>query len=368
MTRKLFFAVIYSVDADELAVTIAGNLLAEERIMQFDEENNFEASVSEHPRSKKTSGWRIFWSVILVLSIIVNVFLMVVVIGLSAFLISGRQQFFTETIIREGPATSKVVIIDLKGIIDAETSDELGAQIKKAGKDHNVKGLIIRINSPGGTVFASDEIHNRILSFKKQTHKPAVAFMQGVAASGGYYASVACDRLVASPTAITGSIGVIMSHFMLKGLLEDKLGIQPTIIKSGEKKDWPSPFKQMTEQQKQYINEKLIQPAYERFVSVIASGRAELDLAQVKELADGSIFSAEEAVSKKLIDKTGYLQTAIELVKSLAGIKKAQVVEYQRPFSIRNLLRLKTNSLWQLNQSTIYNITTPELMYLWTVP
>jgi len=131
----------------------------------------------------------------------------------------------------------------------------------------------VRIISPGGSVGASDRIHHEILRFRDKTSKPAVAFMQTLAASGGYYASVACDKIISEPTAITGSIGVIMNHLVLKELLEEKLGISPVVIKSGPRKDWPSVFSEVTDEQKQYVTDKLINPAYDRFVQLVVQGR-----------------------------------------------------------------------------------------------
>ncbi len=114
--------------------------------------------------------------------------------------------------------------------------------------------MIIRVNSPGGTISGSDQIHNEIVKYRSETNQPVVAFMQGVAASGGYYSSVACDKIIAEPTAITGSIGVIMGYLVLQQLLEEKLGIQPIVVKAGDKKDWP----------------KLVPDAYRRAVAVYA--------------------------------------------------------------------------------------------------
>jgi len=143
--------------------------------------------------------------------------------------------------------------------------------------------------------------------------------MQGVAASGGYYTSVACDKIIAEPTAITGSIGVIMGYLVVQELLEEKLGIQPVVIKEGRRKDWPSSFQPPTEEQLQYLQDKVLTPAYERFVQIVDEGRPSLTLADVRRLADGGIYSTSEALNENLIDEIGYLDEAIKQVKSLAG-------------------------------------------------
>ena len=344
--------------------------------MDFEQNNNLTEGIEPQPvepiqpvteTTKKRTGWRIFWGVILVLSVLANIVLFMVLIGVVAVFAAGRKGIFTEEVIQAGPRTTKIAVITVQGIINGEKARDIYSQIKTAKEDKRVKGLIIRVNSPGGTISASDEIYNEILKYRSEEDKPAVAFMQGVAASGGYYTSVACEKIIAEPTTITGSVGVIAGHFIFQELLEQKLGILPVIFKSGEKKDWPSPFQPITEEQRQYIQEKLIAPAYNRFVQVVADGRESLTLADVKRLADGSIYGAEEALAEKLIDKIGYLDEAIEQVKSLAGIEKAQVVEYRRPFSLSYLLSSRSKNILKIDRTTLYELSTPQVLYLWSL-
>lgn len=315
---------------------------------------------------RKSNGWRIFWGITLTLSVLANITLLLMLIGLVAIFIAGQESMLTEEVIQSGPRTSKIAIITINGIIDGEKAQDIYAQLSKAADDRQVKGLIIRVNSPGGTISASDQICNEIRKYRRNESKPVVAFMQGVAASGGYYVSVPCDKIVAEPTAITGSVGVIAGHFVLQQLLEEKLGIQPAVFKSGEKKDWPSPFQPVTEEQRKYIQDKLIDPAYNRFVQVINEERDALTIDDVKRLADGSIFCAEEALKEKLIDEIGYLDDAVERVKVLAGIERAHLVEYQRPFSFSDLLRSQSRSMVKFDSSTLYELSTPQVLYLWT--
>jgi len=227
--------------------------------------------------------------------------------------------------------------------------------------------VIVRVNSPGGTISASDRIYNEILKYRQKSEKPVVAFMQGVAASGGYYTSVACDKIVAEPTTLTGSVGVIMSYLVLQELLEGKLGIHPVVIKSGEKKDWPSPFRQPTGEELKYLEDRVLNPAYERFVQVVADGRPSLTVADVKELADGGIYGAAEALDEKMIDKIGYIDAAIEEVMSLAEIEEAQVVEYRKPFSLAGLLKSQSGNILKIDRNTLYELSTPQFLYLWTM-
>ncbi len=344
--------------------------------MDFEENNNFtepsqpQAPVPmpgevEKPRKKRT-GWKIFLGIFTGLSVLANILLFLALIGVVAMVATGQKGLFTEEVIQDGPRMTKIAVIRLEGIIDTKEAESVYKQLKMAREDDRVKGLIIRVNSPGGAVSASDRIYNEIRQFRKETDKPVVAFMQGIAASGGYYTSVACDKIVAEPTTITGSIGVIMGYFVIQELLEEKLGIQPVIAKSGRKKDWPSSFQAPTEEQKQYLKDKLITPAYERFVSIIAEGRPSLTLAEVRGLADGSIYGAEEALDEKLIDEIGYLDRAIEEVMAIAELEDAQVVEYQKVFSFSDFLSSQKMNFTKLNKTTLYELSTPELMYLWT--
>jgi len=318
-------------------------------------------------KEKKRTGWRIFWNIILVLSVLTNIVLFLVLIGIAAIFAAGRMGVFTEEVIQTGPKTVKIAVIAVEGIIDGEKAQDVYQQLKSATEDKHIKGLIIRINSPGGMISASDQIYNEIRKYRIKTGKPVVAFMEGLAASGGYYASVACDKIIAEPTTITGSIGVIVGYLVFQQLLEEKLGIMPVISKSGLKKDWPSSFHPPTEEELQYIKDKLITPAYERFVEVVAEGRKSLTENDVRRLADGSIYGSREALDEKLIDNIGYLDDAIELTKSMAGVKDAEVVEYHKPFSLFGLLDSRAPNLLKLKKSTLYELTMPEVMYLWSL-
>ena len=237
--------------------------------------NNSCAAAGTSP--KKGSGWKIFWGIITGLSMLGNVMLFLMLIGVGIVAFAGRgEKKYTEEVIEDGPRSAKIAIVSIDGIIDEKQAQEVYWQLKTAKDDKAVKGVIIRIDSPGGTISGSDQIHNEIMKYRDDTNQPAVAFMQGVAASGGYYSSVACDKIIAEPTAITGSIGVIMEYLVLQQLLEEKLGIQPVVVKAGSKKDWPSPFQTPTEEQLQYMQQRIIDPAYNRFVKVVVDGRSNL--------------------------------------------------------------------------------------------
>jgi len=333
--------------------------------MDFEQNNNLSGPAVKTP--SKGTGWKVFFGIVLALSILANIALVLMLIGVVTVFAAGQRDLLSEEVIRKGPARTKIAIITVEGIIHGERANEVYRQLKAARRDNHVKGLIVRVNSPGGTISGSDQIYKEILKYRDEEKKPVIAFMQGVAASGGYYTSVACEKIIAEPTTITGSIGVISLYFVLQELLEDKLGILPVVVKAGAKKDWPSSFQAPTEEQLQYLQERLITPAYERFVEVVTEGRkSSLTEEQIRQLADGGIFGAAEALDEKLIDQIGYLDEAIELVKSLAGIEKAQVVEYRKPFSLASFLSYRNQDALKINTDTLYELTTPKILYLWT--
>ncbi len=345
--------------------------------MDFEQDNNLSgpgepaAGMSQGTQMTRTAGrgagWKVFFGVILALSIMANVFLVVMLIGVVAVFATGQRGLLAEEVVREGPRSNKIAVIDLQGVIYAQEARDVLQQLKRAKQDKRVKGLILRINSPGGSIWGSDHIYKEILKYREEENKPVVAFMQGLAASGGYYASAACEKIVAEPTTITGSIGVISYYFVVQELLEEKLGILPIVVKSGERKDWPSSFRTPSEDQLAYMEEKLIRPAYERFVEIVAEGRKDvLTPADVKRLADGSIYGAQEALDEKLIDGIGYLDDAIKEVTALAGIDKAQVVQYRKPFSLAGLLSYSRWGMMKFDKETLYELSTPEIMYLWS--
>jgi len=316
---------------------------------------------------KKKSGWKIFWGIWLGLSVLANVVFFLMIIGLLAMVVTGKTDLITEEVVKAGDRSEKIAVININGIIDSATAKDVAEQLKHAQDDKRVKAIILSVDSPGGTISGSDQIYNEIINCRDISGKPVVAFMHNLAASGGYYVSAASEKIVAEPTVITGSIGVIMGYLVFEELFEEKLGISPVIVKSGEKKDWPSSFHMPNEEQLAYLDEKIIQPAFERFTQIVADGRSELSMADVERLADGSIYSAAEALEEKMIDEIGYFTDAVEITEELAGITNAHVVEYKRPFSLGSLFGAETKNIFKLNRKTLYELATPEVMYLWSI-
>ncbi len=250
-------------------------------------------------------------------------------------------------IVVEGSGNEKILIIDLAGVISEEKHREGGGigggapelgmieQIKEellmAEQDKDVRAVLLRINSPGGTVTASDLIYHEVMRFKEKTGKKVIASISGIGASGAYYIASAADVIVAHPTAIVGSIGVIMLHLNVQGLLE-KIGVGAEAIKSGPQKDTGSPFREMTPEDRKIL-QGMIDTLQRRFLSVVAQGRKGMD---IKRISDGRIFTTDEAIELKLIDQIGYIDSAIELAKQTAGIKAARVILYRRPTQYAN--------------------------------
>ncbi len=238
-----------------------------------------------------------------------------------------------------GPA---IAIIDVNGQIvygaasefslaggSTAASGNIARLINQAARDAQVKAIVLRVNSPGGSVMGSDEIYHAL----KKSGKPVVVYMGELAASGGYYVSMAGERIFAHPNTLTGSIGVISEFTNIKGLYE-KLGIQSTIVKSGENKDFGSPTTPFTEEDRK-LWQAVIDETYEGFVKLIADNRG-MTVEEVKKLADGRVYTGQQALALKLIDELGYLQDAIDEAASRGGISGApRVIEYRRqsPFA-----------------------------------
>ncbi|MFZ2089231.1 MAG: signal peptide peptidase SppA, partial [Desulfobaccales bacterium] len=237
-----------------------------------------------------------------------------------------------------------------KGVGPARVKEELD----KARKDEGIKALVLRINSPGGTVSASDMIYHEILQFKKERRAPVVACFMGLAASGGYYVAQAADEIIAHPTTLTGSIGVVAMKFNLKGLM-NKVGVEQDTVKSGPWKDFWSPFKPATEAEKEMM-QAIIDDFYRQFVEVVGQNR-KLSRDEMKKVADGRIFTAVQARNLKLVDKVGYLDDALKAARTRAGLTEAQVVVYQRPDSYRP-------TVYSLSPE-LFSDMTPQFLYLW---
>jgi protease-4 len=265
--------------------------------------------------------------------------------GPKAFLIeavpAGRRLQETEIDRDEGVfVKEKIAVIDVDGVIAYSTSGGLlrgsvnqvsffREKLDKVRRDSDVKAVVLRLNSPGGTVGASDAMYHELVKFRKESKKPVVACMLDVAASGAYYIACGCDGIMAQPSSITGSIGTIVQTISFAGTME-KLGIKSVAIKSGKLKDMGSPLHDLSEEERE-VFQGLITDFYDQFVSVVDEGRVGLTEDQVRQLADGRVFTAGDAKAKGLIDRIGYPSEAVVWAKEKAGIEKSRVVIYHRP-------------------------------------
>jgi protease-4 len=326
-------------------------------------------AAAQKPR-RRTSVWAVLVTIFLVLSIIGNVALLAAVIGLAGVIggSGGIEESLLERTLEKGPASAKIAVIHIDGFIEESMVESVRAQIDRAARDDAVRAVILRIDSPGGGLTASDMIYHEVRERLTKRGKPVVAAMDGVAASGGYYIACSADKIVAQTTTVTGSIGIIAQFFYLQGLLKDKLGVVPVTLTIGERKGWPNMFDLgMTEEQRTYFMETLLRPGYDRFVEVVAESRR-MKREDVLKLATGRIYMGPEARQTGLVDEVGYFERAVEIARDRAGIGEARVVEYVRPFSLSALLGLaaKPPAIFDLSPERLAEMASPKVMYLWT--
>jgi protease IV len=283
----------------------------------------------------------------------------------------------------EGHGDAKILLMDVSGFISDEASGggliigtpparvpllvRVREELKKAQKDAKVKALVVRINSPGGTVTASDIIFRELESFRKETGVPIVASLMDVAASGGYYIALAADTIVAHPTTVTGSIGVIMISLNAEGLMQ-KVGLAANTIKSAEHKDMGSPFRPLTPQERA-IFQSIIDDLQRQFVAKVVE-RRKIPAAAATALADGRVYTAQQALGHRLVDRVGYVAEAVDVARGAAGLHEARVIVYKRPREYRATYYAKAESeasaLATLSQLAGLTGAGPKFLYLWS--
>jgi protease-4 len=204
-------------------------------------------------------------------------------------------------------------------------------QLNKAAEDNDVKAVILRINSPGGTVTATDMMYRQVRRFREKTGKPVVALQMDIAASGGYYLSCAADHIIAYPSTITGSIGVIIQTFTLKPMLE-RWGVGLEALTSGKNKAAGSPLGTLTDEHRAIL-QGLVNDFYARFREVVKQARPKIPQDQFAQVTDGRVYSGDAALGMGLVDQVGDLYDAHAKAKELAKIQRADMVRYHRPLS-----------------------------------
>jgi protease-4 len=317
-------------------------------------------------RSRSGKGWMIAALVVgalLLLSLVFNPLHLLMGLatgegGFSQHLVAGPK--LQEIWIKDSESRNKVVIIPVEGVITSQglgrsgfsMVDVIKDQFKHAAEDKHVKAVILKVNSPGGEVLASDDIYQIVEDFQNKSGKPVVAAMGSLAASGGYYVSAPCRWIVANELTITGSIGVIMHGYNFRGLM-DKLGVRPEVFKSGKFKDMLSPDKReqdITQEEREMI-QSMVNETFDKFKSVVAEGRADAAkqnggstdpgraLAENwQQYADGRILSGKEALKLGFVDEVGNFEAAVKRAQKLAGISEANLVQYQQVLDLGDLL------------------------------
>jgi protease-4 len=339
---------------------------------------------------------RLFFSLLLLGSLALNAILLIVLFVTFGEDFSGessdhvRERFYAGN----KSADDKIAVVTVDGVLMEGANGFAQKEIERAAKDHAVKAVVLRINSPGGSITASDDLHRRVVQLrdgnteKKTKPKPVVVSMESVAASGGYYIAMPAQTLVAERTTITGSIGVYAALPNVTQLA-DKIGFKMEVLRDGDVKDSGSPFREMTPHERE-IWQTMVDHAYLQFLHVVEEGRPHLkgklqedivvnrtlpirDETREKKVkytryrADGGIFTAEDALTYGLIDQIGYLDDAIKVAKQAAHLgDDYKTVIYERPPGLLGIL-LGTKSpppAMQLDAGHLSRAAIPRLWYL----
>jgi protease-4 len=319
------------------------------------------------PKPRKRRGWMIFAIILLV------VLMFSLLINFTQFVshtLSFDRSFTTgitrdagprleECLLKDNDARTKIAVVTVDGIITDSALDQAGnsmvdvikAQLNRAKEDERVRAVILKVDSPGGEVLASDEINKAIAQFQSKSGKPVVCSMGSLAASGGYYISAACRWIVANDLTITGSIGVILESVNYRGLM-NKVGVEPVVYKSGKFKDMLSGMRSTNEipPEEHAMVQALIDDTYQKFKNVVLDGRNaahEKNKSEGRVLAnnwtnyaDGRVLSGEQALQLGFVDELGDFDKAVERAKSIANIRRANLIEYRERYDISEFLRM----------------------------
>jgi protease-4 len=315
------------------------------------EDSLLASSPLPQPARRRSRLWFYFSLLLgvgLALSMLLNLLLTLALAGSSSQGVDG----FTLSLV-DGEESEKdfIAIVPVQGMILEPPSDnpgkgslgQMSRLLKQLRKQEHLKGILLMVDSPGGGVTASDRMYEELRRFKAETKVPVVAVFEDVAASGGYYVAMAADHIMAHPTSITGSIGVI-SHFYDVSELMGRVGVEVNTIKSlnfqGKEsfKDIGSPYRKMRPEEKELM-QKLITEMWERFVTVVSEGRKDkLSPEQIRKLADGRVFSGQEALRQHLIDQVGYTPDAYQEIRKRCASPKARIVRYLPEKSWKDVL------------------------------
>ncbi len=256
------------------------------------------------------------------------------------------------------------------GIAEMSVLEVTRTLLEHARETAEIDGILLDIDSPGGAIDPSDVIFHELRRFREETGKPVVANMNGMAASGGYYIAAAADRIVAHPSCITGSIGVIIQSLNMAGLFE-KVGLELVTLTSGPNKDLLNPGRPLREEEREILM-GIVDDAYESFVHAVATGRG-MDPDVVREIGDGRIYTARQAEALGLVDRVGYEEELLEELRATAGVERVDVLQHELPTRIWEMLGLDLEGIARrlssprapLSRTIEYYDLAPGLYYLW---
>ena len=302
----------------------------------------------------------------------------VIMANLNPF--GGPPEELEEHIV-QGEGSAKILIVDVSGVISSSESEEtlglrhressvarIAEELKKAAKDDDVKALLLRINSPGGSVNASDTIYHEVRSFAERRNVPVVADILDVGASGGYYVALSADDIIASPASVTGSVGVIMFGINVHGLME-KIGVTDQTLTAGAHKDIGSPLREMTPEEHRIL-QSVLDGMRTRFVGLVRERRPGAAGGSFAAATDGRILTADQALSAGLIDGIGYLDDAIADARRRIGVTRARVILYRRPEEFAGTIYSRLPAMPPQVNLVNFDLgalghTAPQFMYLW---
>jgi protease-4 len=287
---------------------------------------------------------------------------------------------FDENVIEEGNINEKIAVLHVEGVIQDVSTNELLSSaaynhkgfldmLQHAAMDDTVEAIILRVNTPGGGVVESAEIHDQIVEIQEEYEKPVYISMGNTAASGGYYISASADKIVAHPATVTGSIGVIMESINFGELAED-LGIDFNTLKSGEYKDIMSATRDMTEEEFEIL-QTIIDEMYDDFVQVIANGRG-MDENEVRNLGDGRVYTGQQAYENGLVDDLGSMDDTMSMIRDDYDLQQASVIEYEANAGFSQYLMGAMQSTISSDgeilglQELLRQSNAPSAMYLYT--
>jgi protease-4 len=328
--------------------------------------------VHPYPTPRKHGRLGLLVTLLLLAGLTGSALLNLVLLAASSPFESGgdvREEYFSSSAFRQG--AHKVAIITLEGVI-LNGEGAVKRQIDRAAEDEAVKAVVLRVNSPGGTITGSDYLYHHLSELREKAGKPIVVSMGGIAASGGYYVSMAAgptpDTIFAEPTTWTGSIGVIIPHYNAAKLMQT-WGVEEDSVASHRLKNMGSLAREMTEEERQ-IFQALVDESFDRFKAIIRGGRPEFEQApeRLDKLATGQVYAAQQAQENGLIDRIGFIEDAVDRAIELAQLDRGdvEVVRYKAEPTLASLLFGRSAAGGGFDLKTLSEMTTPQAYYLWT--